>query len=200
MKGDSARRSDFKDKIMPQLEAHLQFSLRLTKNGRDATRLMREALAELFQSFRKTMSADSCAIRLHEILTRRFLNDNQQTAPTPAPIDAENVDDSLIADNPLCSDATTSTLQQPWLSERDDSDVSYLAAIASLPEVCRAAIILSYVEGFSNTEIADLSRTQPREVDSLLDRGRRFIRDELFAHLIVSDDHDAATDGEAATA
>ncbi len=41
MKGDSARRSDFKDKIMPHLEANLQFSLRLTKNGRDATRLMR---------------------------------------------------------------------------------------------------------------------------------------------------------------
>ena len=200
MRGESAIRSDFKEKIMPHLESHLQFCLWLTRNGRDATRLMREALAELFQSFQKGMSADSCAVRLHEILTRRFLNDRQQTRRTPAPVAADNIDDSLIADNPHCFDTTAGVSQQSWPDTRDDDVVPYLEAIASLPSVCRAAMILSYVEGFSNTEIAELGRMRPHEVDSLLDRGRRFIRDELFSYLIGGDDHDASADREAVLA
>ena len=46
---ESAKRLDFKDKILPHLEVLLQFSLWLTKNGRDATRLMCEAMAEAYR-------------------------------------------------------------------------------------------------------------------------------------------------------
>jgi hypothetical protein len=41
---DSERTSNFEEMISPHLEALLQFSLWLTKNGRDAIRLLRDEL------------------------------------------------------------------------------------------------------------------------------------------------------------
>ena len=56
-------------------------------------------------------------------------------------------------------------------------------------------MILSYLEGFSNREIADLAGVQPQAIESLLNRGRGLLREELFAHLMDEDDSlDTAAD------
>jgi RNA polymerase sigma factor (sigma-70 family) len=187
---DSAKRLDFKDKIQPHLEVLLQFSLWLTKNGRDAARLMREAMAEAYRSWDEWIPEESYDIWLHNILTRRFFNGFQQQSRPLVPILVDAVDNSVAKKNRLSSSTTPNAPRQIFMNGKSDEDVSYFRAIASLPTVFRSAMILSYLEGFSNKQIANLAGVQPHAIESLLNRGRALLREEFFAHLTGDDSLD----------
>jgi len=181
---ESAKRSDFKNKMSPHLEDLLEFSLWLTRNGRGATRLMREAMAEAYRLWDESLPKEDCNMRLHRIMIRRFFASFEQHKRPQGLISADNVDDSLVENNRLFSAMTANARQRPWPTGEYDEDADYLEAIAGLPAVCRSAMILSYLEGFSNKEIADLAGGQLHTVEAMLSRGRRFIQKELFAHLM----------------
>jgi len=184
MMNETAKRSDFKDKISPHLEVLLQFSLSLTKNGRDAARLMREAITEASRSWDESMPEESCKMWLHEILTRRFFIGFQQHARPRVAISGANGDVSLVKNDRLSPATTTNARQNSFLADESEEDVDYFEAIASLPAVFRSAMILSYLEGFSNREIGDLAGVQPHVIESLLNRGRGLLQEDLFAHLM----------------
>jgi DNA-directed RNA polymerase specialized sigma24 family protein len=74
MMSEGEKRLDFKDRVSPYLEVLLQFSLWLTKNGRDAAQLMREAMAEAYRSWDVLMPDECCKMWLHKILSRRFFD------------------------------------------------------------------------------------------------------------------------------
>lgn len=200
MMKDTNQRSDFKSTITPHLELLLHYSLWLTRNGLDATRLLREALIEASQLFDASPSEEHWNMRLREIMTRRYLYGNQEHADPLARNHADNVDDSLVRNNPLFPFATHSDQRQLWQTEGSDADVNYLNAMASLPAVCRSAMILSYLEGFSTREIADLAGVRPQAIESLLGRGRGFIREELFLHLFGNDPVDVSEERKAESA
>ena len=191
---ESAKRSDFKDKILPHLEVLLQFSLCLTKNGLDAAKLMREAMAEAYRTWDESMSEEGCDIRLHNILTQHFFNGFQQRSHTLTPILDDSVDDNLAKNNRLFPSTTTNVRHKSFLTGESDEDVNYFRAIAGLPAVFRPAMILSYLEGFSNKEIANLAGVQPHVIESLLNRGRQLLREEFFAHLMGGDSLDTFSD------
>jgi len=195
MMSGRTKREDFKDRVFPHLEILLQFSLWLTKNGRDAAKLMREAMAEAYQSWDDPMPEASCKIWLHKILTRRFFDSFQHHSRPLVPICSDNVDESLIKNNRLFSVTATNARSQSSPTDESDEDVSYFKAIAGLPKVFRSAVILSYLEGFSNREIADLTGVQPHAIESLLNRGRGHLREELFAHLMGRDSFEMVADG-----
>ena len=196
---ENAKKSDFKDRILPHLEGLLQFSLWLAKDGRGAIRLMQEALAEAFQSWDDSTSEESCDIQLHHILTRRFLNGGQQGEHSLTPVFSDTGDESAGENDRYASLAITNARQQSWLTGESDEDVNYFVAFAGLPPAFRSAMILSYLEGFSSMEIANLAGVQPPAVESLLNRGHKFLREELFAHLMGDDCLDTVDDQEAAT-
>ncbi len=45
-------------------------------------------------------------------------------------------------------------------------------------------MMLSYIEGFTNTELACLAEVQQHAIESLLNRGIRLRREELFERLM----------------
>ncbi len=61
---------------------------------------------------------------------------------------------------------------------------AYSDAAVRLPAVFRFAVIQSYLEGFSLREIADLTGLRPRTIESLLNRGRELLLEELHAHMM----------------
>jgi DNA-directed RNA polymerase specialized sigma24 family protein len=200
MTNDSIQRSDFKTVITPHLELLLQYSLWLTKNGLDATRLMREALVETSRLFNESPPERHWDMRVQEVLTRRFLTGEQAQANTPACNSTDNVDDIIVGNYLLFLEASDPDQNQLWLTTGPNSDESYLNAIASLPSVCRSAMILSYLEGFTADEIAELVSIQPQAVESLLSRGRHFIQEELYAYLIGDDGSDLIVEREVESA
>jgi len=200
MTSDSTRRSDFKNKMSRHVVFFLQFSLWLTKNGRDAVELMREAMAEAYRSWDESMPEESRRIWLHNIFTRRFIVNIQPPARPQVANCSDTAGEHLVRNNQLSPGTTTNARQQSWQIGASDDDVNYFEAFAGLPAVCRSAMILSYLEGFSNAEIADLAHVRPPAVESILHRGRTFIREELFAHLMGDDCIDAVADREAESA
>ena len=63
--------------------------------------------------------------------------------------------------------------------ERSESDRALEQAIAKLPIRQRAAVVLSYREGLSNAETADILDTSVSAVETLLARAREKLRAEL---------------------
>ncbi len=175
---------DFREKILPNLEVLLQFSLQLTVNGRDAVGLLRKALAEVFQSWDTSLAAEGCSIRLQEIIIRRFLSGIRRSARPLVPVSHDDNDENLFRKERLVPGVTADARRKlPLTGESEEGD-DYIDSIAGLPAVLRSAMILSYLEGFSNSEIAGLAGVQPQAIELLLKRGRELIREELFAYLM----------------
>jgi RNA polymerase sigma-70 factor (ECF subfamily) len=63
--------------------------------------------------------------------------------------------------------------------ERGEIERALAAAVADLPERQRAAIALTYHEGFSNAETAAALRTSVSAVETLLVRAKRTLRQRL---------------------
>ncbi len=181
---ESTKRLEFKARVSPHLERLMQFSICLTQNGRDATRLMRDAVAEAFRSWNETTSGEECSNRLHTIVTRRyFIGFQRPSLPIFSQIGPVGRNGCDSVEHPSFS-ITTVDRNNAMCSGEENIDDSYLKAIADLPSVFRSAMILSYLEGFTSSEIADLAGSPPHTVGYLLDRGRRLIKEELFQHLI----------------
>ena len=67
--------------------------------------------------------------------------------------------------------------------ERDESDRAVAAAIATLPERQRAAIVLTYDGELTNVEVASVLGTSVSSIESLLVRAKRTLREKLARHL-----------------
>ena len=68
-------------------------------------------------------------------------------------------------------------------------DITYRAdevkkAIETLPDDFRLVVVLSFLEGFSYQEIADITDLQLGTVKSRLHRGRKLLQKELFEYAI----------------
>jgi RNA polymerase sigma-70 factor, ECF subfamily len=64
-------------------------------------------------------------------------------------------------------------------AERDERDRMVAAAIAELPARQRAAIVLTYGDGMSNAQVADILDTSVSAVETLLVRGKQNLRRTL---------------------
>jgi len=104
----------------------------------------------------------------------------------PDPVSGAGVDDSLIENSQPFIESTINAQRQSWVNGMSSEVVNYQMAIAGLPEMCRTAMILSYLEEFTDDEIADLAGTELHTVESVLNSGRNFIRGELFEVLMGS--------------
>ena len=195
----ASKRSDFKAKVLPNIEPLLQVSLWLTRNGLDASRLMREALTEAYQSWNLSAPAESYSEWLRMILINRYAIGMQQHVrlSVPGSNDGAKI---LVESSPNTVPETGSARLQSWLAGNSGEDVSYFEAVASLPDVCRSAMILTCLEGFSNAEITDVTDVQSGTIDSVPSRGRRFIREEIFEHLMGRKHLDGSADRKAASA
>ncbi len=65
------------------------------------------------------------------------------------------------------------------LAEADERERLLQAAIANLPDRQRTAIVLTYTEGMSNAQVADILDTSVSAVETLLVRGKQNLRRAL---------------------
>jgi DNA-directed RNA polymerase specialized sigma24 family protein len=197
MVNDGSHIFDFKAIISPHLVPLLQYALMLTKNGLYATSLVREALTEASQSFNESLPERHWDMRVQGILTRRFLQGKQEHLSPIVQIHPELNNEVPARDNVLFPVVSDTEYNQLRPTAGPVSDESYFTAIASMPAVCRSAMILSYLEGFSVEVIAGLSGAQPKVIEPLVGRGRRFLDEQLFLHLVDDESAEASEKREA---
>jgi DNA-directed RNA polymerase specialized sigma24 family protein len=171
-------------RISPHLDVLLAISMGMTHNGRDATRLIRESVAEAFQTQSESVEEENTRIWLQEILTKRYFNGFMRRArPFPALPGPENVEDDPRPEQPI---PTTIIIppQNAFTPTESSEHLRFYNAVHHLPEIFRPAVTLSYLEGVTTKEIADMVSVQPHKITALLHQGCTLIRNELHALLL----------------
>ncbi len=188
MISDSTKQLAFKIKVSPHLDVLLQLSLALTSNGRDAIKLLQEAIAEIAPSWEEWMPNMSVEIRLYEVVTRRYFDGSQQFGRSFASIREEgNGSKNGRPDRAPSAHSRLSSGGFP-MSEESDGLVRFFKSVVALPTTLRTPMILSCIEGFSNMQIAEMLGTSPQEIDRLLYRGCGLLRDEIYFLLVGHND------------
>jgi DNA-directed RNA polymerase specialized sigma24 family protein len=196
MKNKSAKRMIFEDEFHPEFEDLMQFSFWPARNGRDAVELLREAMAEVYRTWDETMSEENRKMRIYKILAGRLFDGLQNHSRLLTSIPGSNINESPTENDRLLRGAKINVRQNAILTGETEEDINYYRAVAGLPAVFRFAMILSYLEGFSNKKIADLASVKPRAIDLLLNRGRGLLQERLLAYLMGDGDLDMAANME----
>ena len=116
---------------------------------------------------------------LYRILTNTYINTYRARKRRPEIADVEDVEDLYLYHH-LAGDPSAGlgrSAEDEALERFTDTDVK--AAIESLPETFRMAVLLADVEGFSYKEIAEITDVPIGTVMSRIHRGRKALQKAL---------------------
>jgi RNA polymerase sigma-70 factor (ECF subfamily) len=179
---DQAR---FADLAMEHMPALYSAALRLTRNRADAEDLVQETFLKAFRAFGSFEEGTNLRAWLYKILTNTFINAYRASKRRPEKADVEDVEDLYLYHRlgELRAGATGRSAEDEVLDGITDDEVK--AAIESLPEAFRIAVLLADVEGFSYKEIAEITDVPIGTVMSRIHRGRRALQKALLDTAVV---------------
>jgi RNA polymerase sigma-70 factor (ECF subfamily) len=154
------------------MRRHLQRSLRIARrmslDGAEAEDVVQEAWLRVWRSAPRWRPTAAFTTWLYRVLVNLCLD--RRRRPVPAPLAA-------AGDPPDTAPDATATIAE------DETARLVAAALAELPERQRAALVLSYYEGLSNAETAEVLGATVGGVEALLVRARRALREKLRPRL-----------------
>jgi len=174
---DQDRFTDLAMEYMPQLYTA---ALRMTRNPADAEDLVQETYLKAYRAFGTFTEGTNLKAWLYRILTNTYINTYRAAKRRPQVSDVEDVEDLY-----LYRRLTPGNGPDPGRSAEEEAldaftDDEVKAAIESLPEAFRMAVLLADVEGFSYKEIAEITEVPIGTVMSRIHRGRRALQKALL--------------------
>jgi RNA polymerase sigma-70 factor (ECF subfamily) len=179
-----ADRSHFAELAMEHMPSLYSAALRMTRNPADAEDLVQETFLKAYRSFDRFEEGTNLRAWLYRILTNTFINSYRASKRRPEKADVEDVEDLYLYRrlDDIHSDLGRSA-EEEVLDNITDDEVK--AAIESLPENFRIAVLLADVEGFSYKEIADITGVPIGTVMSRIHRGRRALQKALTEYAVA---------------
>ena len=159
----------FREIMLPHLDAAYGFARALTRDPSAAEDLTQDAFLAAYRGFRGFRGGDPKAW-LFAVLRNRFLTAGARSRPWGVPVAAE---DAEALPDP------GATPEDRLLREADDAAVR--AAIASLPDPFREAVVLRELQEMSYRDIAEITGAPIGTVMSRLARARRLLAQALGA-------------------
>lgn len=178
---DRKKRRAFEAEAIPHMDALYRTALRMTKNESDAEDLVQEAFVKAYRFWDKFELGSNCRAWLFKIMTNIFINDYRSKARSPMSVNVDDIDDNYLYGQ-LAQRGKESTPEQQLFAKLFDDDVK--KAIEELPDDFRLVVVLSFLEGFSYQEIADIADLQLGTVKSRLHRGRKLLQRKLFDYAV----------------
>jgi RNA polymerase sigma-70 factor (ECF subfamily) len=177
-----ADRSTFTEQTMPFMSALYAAALRMTRNTADAEDLVQETYLRAFRGFEGFQTGTNLKAWLYRILTNTFINTYRAKKRRPQVADLDDADDWAIYQRVGGLEAVAANLtpEQEVLDAIPDADVK--AALESIPEQFRIAVILCDIEEFSYKEIAEILDVPIGTVMSRIHRGRKLLQRRLWDH------------------
>jgi len=175
------KRQSFEREALPHMDALYRTALRMTKNSNDAEDLVQEAFVKAYRFWDKFEIGSNCRAWLFKIMTNIFINDYRAKSRAPIAVDVEDIDDGYLYHYLSETDSGKSPEQQ-FFAKLIDKDVR--KAIEELPDDFRVVVVLSFLEGFSYQEIAEIADLQLGTVKSRLHRGRKLLQKQLLDYAI----------------
>ncbi|MFN2613922.1 MAG: sigma-70 family RNA polymerase sigma factor [Actinomycetota bacterium] len=160
---------------MPYLNQLYGAALRLTRNPADAEDLLQQTFMRAFAAYDQFESGTNLKAWLYKILTNAFISSYRKKQREPQTVSADENEDFSLFDTLVDSNLTPET---ELLENIPDEEVK--AALESLPEQFRTAVLLADIEGFSYQEIADIMDVPIGTVMSRLHRGRKALQRALW--------------------
>jgi len=178
---DAAKRKEFEAEALPHMDALYRTALRLAKNKNDAEDLVQEAFAKAYRFWDKFELGSNCRAWLFKIMTNIFINEYRSKSRSPLQANIDDIDDNYLYGQ-LADSEMTENPEQTLFSKLFDDDVK--KAIENLPDDFRLVAVLSFLEGFSYQEIAEIADLQLGTVKSRLHRGRKLLQKQLFDYAV----------------
>ncbi len=180
-KEELAKRKAFESEALPHMDALYRTALRMTKNQNDAEDLVQEALVKAYRFWDKFEPGSNCRAWLFKIMTNIFINQYRSKARSPMAVNVDDIDDNFLYGQ-LAIVGSDNNPEKQMFAKIFDDDVK--KAIESLPDDFRLVVVLSFLEGFSYQEIAEIADLQLGTVKSRLHRGRKLLQKVLFDYAI----------------
>ncbi|MCH7691211.1 MAG: sigma-70 family RNA polymerase sigma factor [candidate division Zixibacteria bacterium] len=163
------------------MDALYRTALRMTKNVGDAEDLVQEALVKAYRFWDKFETGSNCRAWLFKIMTNVFINEYRSKSRSPMSVNVDDIDDNYLYGQ-LAANSDGDNPEKELFARMLDDDVK--KAIDELPEDFRIVVVLSFIEGFSYQEIAEIADLQLGTVKSRLHRGRKLLQKELLDYAI----------------
>ena len=174
-----ADQAHFVEQAMEHMPSLYSAALRMTRNPSDAEDLVQETYLKAYRAFPNFEEGTYLKAWLYKILTNTFINSYRAKKRRPEESELEEGEDLYLyrhLGGIEAADASRSA-EDDFLEHVTDDQVK--AAIESLPEAFRMAVILADVEGFSYKEIAEITAVPIGTVMSRLHRGRKALQKAL---------------------
>jgi len=173
---DQARFAEDTEQFMGSLYSA---ALRMTRNPSDAEDLVQETYLKAYRGYGSFKAGTNLKAWLYRILTNTFINAYRARRRHPEETELEEVEDFYLFRRlgGLEAAAAGRSSEDEVLEAMTDEEVK--AAVESLPEAFRMAVLLADVEGFSYKEIAEIMDVPIGTVMSRLHRGRRALQKAL---------------------
>lgn len=175
------KRQAFEKEALPHMDALYRTALRMTKNVGDAEDLVQEALVKAYRFWDKFEPGSNCRAWLFKIMTNVFINEYRSKSRSPMSVNVDDIDDNYLYGQ-LATSSDGDNPEKELFAKMLDDDVK--KAIDELPEDFRIVVVLSFLEGFSYQEIAEIADLQLGTVKSRLHRGRKLLQKELLDYAI----------------
>jgi len=156
-------------------------ALRMTRNENDADDLVQETLMKAYRFWDKFEEGSNCRAWLFKIMTNIFINTYRAKSRAPQVVELKDVDDDFLFGQ-LSALGPADDPEKRFFAKVFDDDVK--KAIESLPDDFRLVVVLSFLEGFSYQEIADIADLQIGTVKSRLHRGRKLLQKALWDYAV----------------
>ncbi len=174
--------ANFADEAMPYMSALYSAALRMTRNPSDAEDLVQETYLRAYRGFGGFREGTNLKAWLYKILTNTFINQYRARKRRPAESDLDESEDWALYQRIGGLEAVEANLtpEMEVLDVLPDEEVK--AALESLPEQFRLAVILCDVEEFSYKEIAEILDVPIGTVMSRIHRGRKLLQKRLWTY------------------
>jgi len=174
----AALRERFERDVLPLLPSLYGAAMRMTHNPTDAEDLVQDTYLRAYRGFAGFKEGTNLKAWLYRILTNSFINSYRKRQREPQTVDGpEDLDEWYLYDR-LGGRSVEASAENEVLDRIPDADVK--AALESLSENFRLAVLLAAVEGFSYKEIAEIMDVPIGTVMSRLHRGRKALEKALW--------------------
>ncbi len=173
-----AKRKAFEREVLPHLGAVYSMALRLARNHADASDLAQETMLRAYRFFHQFAPGTNCKAWLMTILFNTLRNGYRRSSREQVAASDEEftnrIDAASFAADPASIDPES-------LAFADTMDARVEAALASLPDEFRSALLLVDVQELRYEEVSRVLSVPIGTVKSRVSRGRAMMRKALGA-------------------
>ena len=180
-----ADQATFADQAMEYMPQLYSTALRMTRNASDAEDLVQETYLKAYRAFDRFEDGTNLRAWLFRILTNTFINTYRSKKRRPDESELDELEDFYLYRRMGGLEAARAqrSAEDELMDHFTDAEVQ--AAIESIPETYRTAVVLADVQGFSYKEIAEMEQVPIGTVMSRLHRGRKALQKQLYDYAMA---------------